>query len=53
MDQVPLQHRIVLSAEGDYDGRVFRALALVDRRCVGKHELVEFAEAVRDIAAVV
>src|SRR5438105_1201220 len=37
VDEVPLEHRVVLSAERDHDGWVFRALALVDCGRIGKH----------------
>jgi hypothetical protein len=30
VDEIPLQHRVVLSAERDYDGWVFRALAFIE-----------------------
>src|SRR5712692_3442393 len=52
VDQVPLQHRVVLRRQRNYDGRVFRALALVDGRRVGEHQLVEFAKAVGNFAAI-
>src|SRR6516164_1980218 len=52
VDQVSLQHRVVLSAERDHDGRVFRTLALVNRRRVGQHQLIEFAKAVGEISAI-
>src|ERR1700720_4396273 len=52
VEQVPLQHRVVLGQNRDYDGRVFGALALVDRRGVGRPQRIEFAEAVGDSAAV-
>ncbi len=42
-----LQHRVVLGAERDHDGRVLRALALVDGRRVGEHQLIEFPVAGR------
>src|ERR1700721_2297077 len=35
VEQVPLQHCVVLGQNRDYDGRVFGALALVDRPGVG------------------
>ena len=47
-----LQHRIVLDAERDHDGRVFRALALVDGRRIGQFQLIELAEAVDDGATI-
>jgi len=52
VDQVPPQRRVMLGAERDHDGWVFRTLALVDRRCVRKHQFVEFAKPVGDLAAV-
>ena len=50
--EVPLQHRVVLSTEGDYDGWIFRALALVNRRRVGEHQLIQVAKPVDDLSAV-
>src|SRR5215469_205239 len=50
--QVPLQHRVVLSTEGDYDGWIFRALALVNCRCVGEHQLIQVAKPVDDLTTV-
>src|ERR1700730_12470593 len=44
--------KAVLSAERDHDGRVFRALALVNRRRIGQHQLMEFAKAVGEISAI-
>src|SRR5438105_9235382 len=52
VDQVPPQRRVMLGAERDHDGWVFRTLALVDRRCVRKHQFVEFAKPLGDLAAV-
>jgi hypothetical protein len=52
VDQVPLQHRVVLGAERDHYGWVLRALALVNCRRVGQHQLIEFAKAVGEIAAI-
>src|SRR6266567_7396938 len=51
VDQVPLQHRVVLRRQRDDHGRVFRTLALVDRRRVGKYQLVELAKAIGDFTA--
>src|SRR5208282_1812363 len=52
VDQVPLQHRVMLGAERNHDGWVLRSLALVDRRRVGKNQLVEFGEAVDHLSTV-
>src|SRR5207302_1262038 len=52
VDQVPLQHRIMLSAERDQNGWVFRALALVGGRRIGQHQLIQLAKAVIDVAPV-
>src|SRR6516165_1709663 len=52
VDQVPLQHRVVLGGQRNDHGRILRALALVDRYRVGKNQLVEFAKAVGDFTAV-
>src|SRR6266851_4643740 len=51
VDQVPLQHRIVLRRHRDDHGRMFRTLALVDRRRVSKNQLIELTKAVGDLAA--
>jgi hypothetical protein len=45
VNQVPLKHRVMLGDEGDHDGRVLRPLALVDRRLIGQHQLIEPARA--------
>src|SRR5262252_2105019 len=50
--EVPLQHRVMLSTEGDYDGWIFRALALVNRRCIGEHQLIQVAKPVDDLSTV-
>src|SRR5690348_13587875 len=50
IDQISLQHRIVLSGQRDHYSRVFRALTLVDRRRVGQHKLIELAKAVDHLA---
>src|SRR5260370_16914456 len=42
----------MLSAERDHDGWVFRALALVDGRRIGQHQLVQLTKAVIDVPAV-
>ena len=52
VDQVPLQHRVVLGAERDHDGGVLRALALVNRRRVGQYQLIEFAKAIDEFATI-
>src|SRR5271156_471179 len=51
VDQVPLQHRVMLHGQRDHDSRVLRTLAFVDRRRVGEHQFVEFAKTVDDLAA--
>jgi len=50
--EVPLQHRVMLSTEGDYDGWIFRALALVNRRCIGEHQLIQVAKPIDDLSTV-
>jgi hypothetical protein len=47
-----LQHRVVLSAERDYDRWVIRALAFMDSRSLGEHQLIQLAKAVGDFAAI-
>jgi hypothetical protein len=46
VQQIALQHGVVLGHDRDNDGWVFRALAFVDRRGVSRHERVQFAKAV-------
>src|SRR5262249_38098133 len=52
VEQVSLQHGIVLRQHRNHDRRVFRALALVDRDGVGRHQRVELTEAVAHQTAV-
>src|SRR5580704_5622295 len=42
----------MLSAERDHNGWVFRALALMDGRRIGQHQLIQLAKAIIDVAAV-
>src|SRR5438309_6292120 len=44
--QITLQPRVVLDHDRDHDGRILRALALVDGRGVGGHQSVELAKAI-------
>jgi hypothetical protein len=46
VEQVPLQHRVMLCQDRNHDGGILRPLALVDRRRVCRNEGVEFPEAV-------
>jgi hypothetical protein len=52
VDQISLQHRIVLRRQRDHHCRVFRALALVDCRRIREHQLIQLPKTVCDIAAV-
>jgi hypothetical protein len=52
VEQIPLRHRVVLRHDRYDDRWVFRSLALVDRRGIGRHERVELTKAVGDRAAV-
>jgi hypothetical protein len=52
MDQVSLQHPVVLRRQRDDHSRVFRSLAFVDCRCVSKYQLIQLARAVIDVAAI-
>jgi len=52
VQQVSLQHGVVLGQDGDDDGGVLGALALVNGRGVGGNQGVELAESVGDGAAV-
>jgi hypothetical protein len=48
VDQISLQHRVVLRHERDHYRGVFLPLALVNRCSVCRHQGIEFAEAVGD-----
>src|ERR1700730_6685969 len=52
IEQISLQHGVVLRHDWDHHGRIFRALAFVDGRGVGRNQRVEFAKPVSDAAAV-
>jgi hypothetical protein len=52
VDQIPLQHGVVLGHDGNEHRCVFRSLALVDGHRVSGNERVEFAEPVGHGAAV-
>jgi hypothetical protein len=48
IQQIALQHGVVLGHDRDLDGWIFGALALMDGRGIGRHQGVEFAKAVGD-----
>src|ERR1700730_12948151 len=50
VEQITLQHGVVLGHDRDDHSRVFRALTLVYGRGVGRHQGVKLAEAIRDQA---
>ena len=50
VQQVALEHQEVLRVQWDHHGRVFAALAAVDRNGIGERQLVELAEFVDDPA---
>ena len=52
IEQIPLRHRVVLGEHRNKDRWVFGPLRLMDRHRVGRHQRVEFAEAVGHTAAV-
>src|ERR1700758_3901145 len=52
IDQISLQHRVMLRRQRDDHGGVFRALALMNCRRVGEHQLIELAKAIGDFAAI-
>jgi len=52
VEEVPLQHGVVLGHYRDDDGGLLRALAFVNRRSIGRHQRVEFAKAVSNGTAV-
>src|SRR6478736_4101309 len=52
IEQVPLQHGVMLGEHRDDHGGIFRTLALVDGRSVGGHQHVELAKSVCDGPAI-
>src|SRR4030081_3035108 len=52
VEEVPLQHGVVLGHHRDDDGGVLRALAFVNRRSIGRHQRIEFTKAVSSGRAV-
>ena len=52
VEEIPLQHGVVLGHDRDNHGRVLRALALMDGRGIGRYQRVELAKAVGDRTAV-
>src|SRR5204862_7367651 len=46
VEEVPLQHGVVLREDWDDHGSVFRALALVDGRRIGRHQHVKFSKSI-------
>src|SRR6478752_3270658 len=52
IEQVPLQHGVMLGEHRDDHGGIFRALAFVDGRSVGGHQHVELAKSVCDGPAI-
>ena len=51
LEQVPPQHGVVLGQHRDHHGRILRTLALVERRGIGRHQRVQLAETVNEIAS--
>ena len=52
IEQIALQHRVVLGDDGDDHGWIFGALRFMDGRRVRQHDLIEFSERVGDRPAV-
>jgi hypothetical protein len=52
VEQVPLQHGVVLGQHRDDDRGILGPLALVDGRGIGRHQRVEFPKSVGDGTAV-
>src|SRR5215469_17383043 len=52
VEEIALQHGVMLSQHWDYHGGIFRPLAFVNGRRVGRHQHIEFAESVLDGTAV-
>jgi hypothetical protein len=46
VEEIPLQHRVMLGECRDDNGGIFGALALMNRRRIGRHQRVELAESV-------
>ena len=53
VEQIPLQHNVVLGQNGDDDGGILRTLALVNGCSVCRNQRVKLAEAISDGAPVV
>src|SRR5205823_7414001 len=52
VEQLPLQHRVMLHHYRDDHRRVLGPLTLMNRRGVGEHEFIKFTEYVDDLPAV-
>src|SRR5437763_17171615 len=52
VDQVSLQHPVVLGGDWDDHSRILGSLALVDRHGVGQHQLIEFGEPVNHLPTI-
>ena len=50
--KIALKHGVMLGRDRQDDGRIFRALRLMDGGCVGEDQAVEFAALVGDLSAV-
>ena len=48
IEQIALEHHVMLGMNRDHDRRILATLALVDRHRVGRHQLVQLAEVVSD-----
>jgi hypothetical protein len=48
VEQVTLQHRVVLRHDRDYDGALLRALDLMNVRRIGRYQGIKVAEAIGD-----
>src|SRR6516225_6385424 len=52
VEEIALQHGVMLREDWDNHGGIFRPLALVNGRRVGRHQHIEFTESVLDGSAV-
>src|SRR5664279_1319381 len=52
VEEIALEHRVMLRRHVDDDNRIFRPLGFVDRRGIGENELVQFAKEIGHVAAV-
>src|SRR6516165_4419200 len=52
LEKIPLQHGVMLGEHRDYHGGIFRSLALVNGRRVGRHQHVQLTESISEGPAI-